>query len=284
MFADLFSGRPDPYSETSDETEKTRSFEGLLNDQLESSRDLDQDFEWEDLLADAGEMSTGEEGDGLPEHMEEVKLDEVLAIDEDAFLEIEGDAHLEDKIAASSLDDLMDELIYDEKDLKRKEAAQEEEGFIEMMEGLGFDRRNMLAETEDLTEETLVAAQPMLDAERMFQGGMTLYQSGQYRDAVHEFERVLEINPRDGSAYQCLGDAYFRLGEMEEAKSAYEEARSLLPENVNVLENLGVIFANMGEYKKAVWQWGEVLKLHPERKDIIQRIKKMQRMIRQRYL
>jgi len=53
---------------------------------------------------------------------------------------------------------------------------------------------------------------------------------------------------------------------------------------MNVLENLGVIFANRGDYKKAVWQWGEVLKRNPDRRDIIDRIKKMQRVIRQRYL
>lgn len=242
------------------------------------------DFQWEDLLADAAEMSEADAQEGAAD-LTEVKLDEVLAIDDQAFEDIEGDeAHIEEKIAASSLDDLMREFLGDKAEDSEAAEAPAEGGFIEMMEDLGFDRRNMLSGEEGLAEETLVAAQPMLDAERIFNGAMDQYQAGQYQNAVAEFERVLEINPRDGSAYQCLGDAYFRLGELNEARSAYEEARALLPENVAVLENLGVIFANMGEYKKAVWQWGEVLKRHPERKDIIQRIKKMQRMIRQRYL
>jgi len=243
-----------------------------------------EDFEWEDLLSDAGEMAESNDEE-VSESLTEVRLDEVLAIDEQVFEDIEGaDAHIEEKIAASSIDDLMGEFLDENQKADQSEEGEEEGGFIEMMEGLGFDRRNMLSGGEDLAEETLVAAQPMLDAERIFHGAMTHYQTGQYREAIVEFERVLEINPRDGSAYQCLGDAHFRMGEMHEARSAYEEARSLLPENVAVLENLGVIFANMGEYKKAVWQWGEVLKRHPERKDIIQRIKKMQRMIRQRYI
>ena len=77
---------------------------------------------------------------------------------------------------------------------------------------------------------------------------------------------------------------FFRLGQLDNAMQAYEKVRQLDPDNLNVLENLGVIFANRGDYKKAVWQWGEVLKKNPERKDIINRIKRMQRVIRQRSL
>ena len=267
--------------------ETARPFEAVLDASVDDFEALDaagEELEWEDLLADVEEVSTTDEESALPEHLASVRLDEVLAIDEDAFADIEGDAHIEDKIASSSLDDLMGEVLGDEERPARKAPQENEAGFIEMMEDLGFDRRNMLSGGEAFAEETLVTAQPLMDAERIFQGGMNYYKAGQFRQAIGEFERVLEINPRDGSAYQCLGDAFFRLGEMESARSAYEEARLLLPQNVNVLENLGVIFANMGEYKKAVWQWGEVLKQHPERKDIIERIKKMQRVIRQRYL
>ena len=71
---------------------------------------------------------------------------------------------------------------------------------------------------------------------------------------------------------------------LDKSREAYEMVRKLDPDNVDVLENLGVIFANRGDYKKAVWQWGEVLKRNPDRRDIINRIKKMQRVIRQRYL
>ena len=74
------------------------------------------------------------------------------------------------------------------------------------------------------------------------------------------------------------------MGQLDNARVAYEKVRKLDPENIDVLENLGVIFANRGDYKKAVWQWGEVLKHNPERRDIINRIKKVQRVIRQRSL
>ncbi|MCK5146084.1 SpoIIE family protein phosphatase [bacterium] len=247
--------------------------------------DFDESLEWDEILEDAVNELTDEEVNDTDEENDEARLDEVLAIDddEDVFAEIDGDAHIEEKIVSSSIDDLMSEFSEDEEDLDTVD-RQGDSSFIDMMEDLGFNRRNMLASQDDLTEETLVVAQPMLDAERIYTEGMNHYQEQNYREAIYEFEKVLKITPHDGSAFQCLGDAHFRLGEMIEARSAYEEARTLLPENVNVLENLGVIFANMGQYKKAVWQWGEVLKLHPDRTDIIERIKKMQRMIRQRYL
>jgi len=247
--------------------------------------DLEASEEWDDVVADAAEVLDDAQDDEDDDSID-MQLDEVLAIDEDGelFIEIEGNAHIEEKIASSSLDDLLSEFSSDDERENDIEQPTDQDTFVDLMEELGFDRRNMLASTDELAEETLVVAQPMLDTQRIFSGGMSHYQTGQYHEAIREFERVLEIDPRDGSAYQCLGDAHFRLGEMMEARSAYEEARQLLPENVSVLENLGVIFANMGEYKKAVWQWGEILKRDPERKDIIERIKKMQRMIRQRYL
>jgi len=43
-----------------------------------------------------------------------------------------------------------------------------------------------------------------------------------------------------------------------------------------------VIFAHRGEYRKAVWQWGEILKWHPERTDILERIRRMQKWLRER--
>ena len=71
------------------------------------------------------------------------------------------------------------------------------------------------------------------------------------------------------------------MGQFEKAADAYEKVKLLNPENLNVLENLGVISANQGNYKRAVWQWGEILKRNPQRSDIVDRIKRMQKLIRQ---
>ena len=116
------------------------------------------------------------------------------------------------------------------------------------------------------------------------ESGNWLYRQGLYAKAADEFRRAVHEDPKSSKAYQYLGDAFFKLGQSDKAIAAYEEVKRLDPDNVVVLENLGVIFANRGEYKKAVWQWGEVLRKNPDRKDIVDRIRRMQRFIRQRSL
>ena len=115
-----------------------------------------------------------------------------------------------------------------------------------------------------------------------FESGRELYRDGQYVKAIEAFWKAIAEDPEYIEAYQCMGDTFFRMGRLDKAKEAYEVVKRLDPDNLSVIENLGVIFANKGDYKKAVWQWAEVLKRNPERRDIIERIRRIQRVIRQR--
>ena len=138
----------------------------------------------------------------------------------------------------------------------------------------------------DRDQETAAPSQMKraLNRRRFLESGLWFYKQGLYSKAIEEYRKAIMVDPNFVEAQQCIGDTFFRLGQLDEAKDAYEKVRKMDPNNVNVLENLGVIFANRGDYKKAVWQWGEVLKRNPERTDIIDRIKKMQHVIRQRCL
>ena len=158
---------------------------------------------------------------------------------------------------------------------------EKEAGFVEMFEEMGFDRRSILGR-QAKSRPSHSSESGAYQSNRFIESGRWFYREGFYAKAVEEFQKVIQIKSDHVEAHQCLGDTFFRLGQLEKARRSYEWVRKLDPANANVLENLGVIFANQGDYKKAVWQWGEVLKLNPERKDIIERIKRMQRVIRQR--
>ncbi len=211
-----------------------------------------QDEIFDELVADSEDLITGkaEEEQG---HGDSLDLDEVLAINESDSL-IEEDGQVEQDISMSAALELIQQEI----------GEQEESG-----EG-------------NIEEDTILKGSEEA-ARRHFESGLSHYKDGQFNEAIEDFLKIIETNPHDCEVYQYLGDAYFRLGELKRALNAYESARQLEPDNIVIRENLGVIFANMGEFKKAVWQWGEVLKLDPDRTDIIERIKKMQRVIRRRY-
>jgi serine phosphatase RsbU (regulator of sigma subunit)/tetratricopeptide (TPR) repeat protein/transposase len=223
------------------------------------------------------------------EDEEVLDLDHILATDRIDILE-EGEGNrVEEGISTSVADELLDEeLGIKEKidDLAEIEVSPEET-FLDLMEDIGFDRRTVLSQAKKGKAEKAIETSrdsKELSKKRHLEAGLWFYRQGHYNKAIEELQKAMKKDPSFTEAFQCLGDSYFRLGQLDKALEAYERVRRLDPNNVDVLENLGVIFANRGDYKKAVWQWGEVLKRNPSRRDIIERIKKMQRVIRQRYL
>jgi serine phosphatase RsbU (regulator of sigma subunit)/anti-sigma regulatory factor (Ser/Thr protein kinase)/tetratricopeptide (TPR) repeat protein/transposase len=269
-------------SQIKPDTEKERQ---TSEDEKES---LDEELIEDDLidaiLTDAADLSE-ESSKKQKENSKRPTLEEILKTDESELFDGEEKDQIESHISTSAAGDLFDEEIGIQKltPSTQEREGKNEEGFIEMIEGLGFDRRSVLY-TDKTEGSKKTALKGDLNKGEYLDTGMWFYQQGQYKKAINEFKKAMELDPNYIEAYQCLGDTFFRLGQLENAMQAYEKVRKLDPDNLNVLENLGVIFANRGDYKKAVWQWGEVLKKNPERKDIIERIKRMQRVIRQRSL
>ena len=250
------------------------------------SEDLEIDEIFNELVVDIVDINE-EEPEYDSESAGHTNLDQILEMDAGEFSEIgEGD-QIEDRISSSIAGELFGEDMGMSVDLEVQEGEagpSQEEGFLEMMEGVEFDRMAVLSDEGDRKEETISTVPEDMGQKILLESGLEFYREGLYSKAIEEFQKAVEKYPNFVEACQCLGDTFFRMGRLDKAKEAYERVRQLDPDNVNVLENLGVIFANRGDYKKAVWQWGEVLKRTPERRDIISRIKKMQRVIRQRYL
>jgi len=210
-----------------------------------------------------------------------MNIDEILETDKPLLVNEHIDHRVEENISSSAVDDLMSE-VTGELDLISAGTVpvEEEAGFVEMMEGLGFDRRDVFQGGK--RSEAGKKAAEYYQRMRFHESGQWFYREGLYARAIEEFRKAIECDPKFGDAYHSIGDAHFRLGQLEKAKNSYIKAKELNPENIDVLENLGVIYANQGDYRRSVWQWGEVIKRDPSRLDIIERIKRMQRVIRQR--
>ncbi len=235
--------------------------------------DIGPDSMSDTLFVDEGESES------LEEKEEKIDTREEVINEPDETQDIET---IEDNITDSIADELIGEEIgvSDVTEQEELEQSLDDEGFIETMEELGFERRTMLSHGESIEggdEES-----SSLRKKRFIEAGLWFYRNGQYRRAIEQFNKALEEDRNFQQACQYLGDTFFKMGRLDEARKAYERARELDPNNEYVLENLGVVFANKGDYKKAVLQWGEVLKRNPERRDIIERIIRMQKLIRQK--
>lgn len=209
-----------------------------------------------------------------------LSMDEILETDHPLLANEHIDHRVEQNISESAVEDLMGEMTGDSIQPAEDAVPPAEAAFIEMMEGLGFDRRDVFQGAK--RSEAGRKAAKYYQRLRFHESGQWFYREGLYARAIEEFKKAIECDPNFSEAYQCIGDAYFRLGQIEKAKQSYLTARELNPDNIDVMENLGVIYANQGDYRRSVWQWGEVIKRDPSRQDIVERIKRMQRVIRQR--
>ncbi|GAL85298.1 tetratricopeptide TPR_2 repeat protein [Sporocytophaga myxococcoides] len=94
--------------------------------------------------------------------------------------------------------------------------------------------------------------------------GVEFNRSGEYNQAIEDFNKALEFNPSHKEAYNNLGVALANLGKNKEAISAYDNALKIQPNYVNALYNRGNSYAKLNKAKIALKDYDQVLKLDPK--------------------
>jgi tetratricopeptide (TPR) repeat protein len=93
--------------------------------------------------------------------------------------------------------------------------------------------------------------------------GEVLLAKGKQDDAVIEFRKALEINPRYEKAYYNLGTILTGRGEKEEAITLYRKALEIWPAYVGARVNLGATLFEKGEKAEAIAQYRIALQINP---------------------
>ena len=66
------------------------------------------------------------------------------------------------------------------------------------------------------------------DAAAYINRGNAYFEKGQYDQAISDYTKALEINPRDAWAYFDRGNAYFEKGEYDKAWEDMHKAQALM--------------------------------------------------------
>ncbi|HLZ11648.1 MAG TPA: protein kinase [Candidatus Acidoferrum sp.] len=82
--------------------------------------------------------------------------------------------------------------------------------------------------------------------------------------ALSEFQKALEINPRDADAIIGLAGAYERMGRVQDAEGSYKRAVGLKPDYWDGYNSLGFFYYRQGRVKDAVTQFQRVIELTPD--------------------
>jgi tetratricopeptide (TPR) repeat protein len=149
-----------------------------------------------------------------------------------------------------------------------------------------------------LTKDDLRGLEERLEAATAYNEGLDLARQGNYAEAVEQFQRALERDPRFDEAtfnlavtYQklglhekaaaalreltrrergeapyhfALGASLYHLGDFNGAKSAFERALAVDPNYHKALFSLAVVYEKLGEVDRARELWLEYLERSPD--------------------
>ena len=90
-----------------------------------------------------------------------------------------------------------------------------------------------------------------------------LMKNRQYAAAVPEWNKALELVPKEARAHNNLGVALMETGKVDEAIAHYREALAQNPEYAEAYNNLGEALAGKGGVKNAIAQFEKAVQLDP---------------------
>jgi tetratricopeptide (TPR) repeat protein len=83
--------------------------------------------------------------------------------------------------------------------------------------------------------------------------GSVYLSKGEYDQAISEFNKTLEINPKDSGTYKNRGAAYMNKGQYDQAISDYTKALEINPKDAEVYNARGRAYYFRGKYKES-WE------------------------------
>jgi serine/threonine-protein kinase len=82
--------------------------------------------------------------------------------------------------------------------------------------------------------------------------------------AIHEFQRALDLDPRNTEALAGIADSYQNAGRIPEAEAALIKAAALRPDDWSGYNYLGDFYDHIGRHKEAIAQYQRALRLTPD--------------------
>jgi protein O-mannosyl-transferase len=97
--------------------------------------------------------------------------------------------------------------------------------------------------------------------------GHALERLGKYTQAIENYTRAVNINPRYAEAFNNRGASYGYLGDHVKAIEDYDRAIQINPEHANAYFNRGVDYAELGNHTRAVQDFERAIQIDPEYAD-----------------
>lgn len=93
--------------------------------------------------------------------------------------------------------------------------------------------------------------------------GASLLQQGKMAEAIAEFQKAVDLDPKYAAAHLNLAYAYDRHGQVDMAMVQYQKVIDLQPQNLFAHNNLGVLYDKQGRYQEAIEAFERALQIDP---------------------
>ncbi len=105
---------------------------------------------------------------------------------------------------------------------------------------------------------------PKTEVDAHYDSGVAYYNKGQYDEAISDFTKALEINPKFAEAHYYRGIAYAKKGQYEEAISDYNKALEINPRYALAYYGRGLVYNEYkGQYDRAISDYSKALEINP---------------------
>ena len=94
--------------------------------------------------------------------------------------------------------------------------------------------------------------------------GVAYGKVGNHAQAIEDFDRAIEINPKDANAYQNLGVTYAKLGNHRQAIEDFDRAIEINPEYAEAYYNRGFIYGKLGDFRQAISDYDRAIEINPK--------------------
>ncbi len=100
-------------------------------------------------------------------------------------------------------------------------------------------------------------------AEAFLSLGNVYFKMGMNNDGIKQYETYVMLKPNDVEGLNILGNAFKEIGRYEGAQKVFNKAIDKFPNDYNAYANLGTVYYYQGLQEAAMAQWRKSLKLNP---------------------
>jgi len=127
-------------------------------------------------------------------------------------------------------------------------------------------REEKYQETASFLEKALVLDPSREDVRKRlvdvyFEVGKGLFRKGQNEEAAEYFQKIVELDPENASAYTFLAEVHIKKGELSEAEELLEKAISIDSSLATAYMDLGIVYGEKKEFAKAEEELKKVIEL-----------------------